>query len=515
MGFRATTFGKWLRPLVVAAIGGGFASCSEPRSAEQIGTLREALSSVITFQNGASGYTGMVDTRISQSSSTSNYGTSTSIEADGDTSRGRDLYTLLRWDISSIATGTTIEAVSITFNVTSASVNSYSLFALKRDWSESSATWQRAATGVNWQTSGAQGANDRDPTALGSISASALGSHTVELNAAAIAKIQEWVNDPSKNFGLIVANTTNPDNLRFASSEVTTLGSQPTLTVTHALPPSPDEDPPPDEEPAPVVLFATGDIGDCNTTTDTATGLLLDGSSHPIAALGDIVYPNGSASDFTNCFDPPWGRHKARIKPVPGNHEYQTSGASGYFGYFGAAAGDPTKGYYSYDLGEWHVVTLNSNCGSVSGGCGAGGAQEQWLRQDLAANPRACTLAYWHHPRYSSGEHGNSSSVTALWQALMDFGADVALVGHDHNYERWAAQDASGNASANGVVEFVVGTGGTALRPFPGSQPANSLARNASTHGVLELTLRADAYDWRFIPVAGGSFADQGSTNCH
>ena len=180
--------------------------------------------------------------------------------------------------------------------------------------------------------------------------------------------------------------------------------------------------------------------------------------------------------------------------------------------YFGAAAGELNKGYYSYDLGGWHVIVINSNCTEVS--CSAGSAQEQWLRQDLAANPRQCTLAYWHHPRWSSGAHGNNTSMAAIWQALHDNGADLILNGHDHDYERWAPMDGNGNASPTGMVEIVVGTGGTALRGFSGSKPANSVVRSAAANGVLKLTLREGAYDWEFKAVAGQTLTDSGTAAC-
>jgi len=264
---------------------------------------------------------------------------------------------------------------------------------------------------------------------------------------------------------------------------------------------------------APVTLLAAGDIGDCTTTTDTATGLLLGEHAGTILPLGDIAYPNGSASDFSNCFHPTWGAYLARMRPVVGNHEYATANASGYFNYFGAAAGDPAKGYYSYDLGTWHVVALNTNCTKVS--CSAGSAQEQWLRQDLAAHPGACTLAYFHHPRFSSGgEHGNNSAVSPLWKALVDNGVELALAGHDHNYERFAPQNDNAVATPSGVAQFVVGTGGTALRAL-GSIKANSEARNATVHGLLKLTLSSGSYSYAFVPIAGKAYSDSGTASCH
>jgi hypothetical protein len=265
---------------------------------------------------------------------------------------------------------------------------------------------------------------------------------------------------------------------------------------------------------APVKVLTAGDIGDCNVTNDTATGLLLDARPGTILPLGDIAYPNGSTSNFTNCFHPVWGAHKSRMRPVPGNHEYNTAGAAGYYAYFGTAAGDPTKGYYSYNLGTWHIVALNSNCSAVS--CSAGSVQETWLRQDLAANPTACTLAYFHHPRFSSGgEHGNSTTMSPIWKALVDHGVEIALAGHDHNYERFAPQLDNAAPAANGVVQFVVGTGGTNLRPLATPFKANSVARNATDHGLLELTLAAGSYSWAFVPVAGKSYSDSGTTTCH
>ncbi len=262
------------------------------------------------------------------------------------------------------------------------------------------------------------------------------------------------------------------------------------------------------------VLLAAGDIGNCGTSEDTETGLLLDRLPGAIAVLGDIAYRRGTPREFATCFHPVWGRHRARMRPTPGNHEYLTQKASTYYAYFGAAAGEPGKGYYSYDLGSWHIVVLNSNCDEV-GGCDAGSPQERWLRDDLAANPRTCTLAYWHHPRFSSGEHGDETRVKPLWRALEEHGAEVVLSGHDHHYERWVPQDASGNAKADGLVQFVVGTGGTSLRPFPSERPAHGVVRDSDTWGVLKLTLRASSYEWEFVPIAGQTFTDKGSANCH
>jgi acid phosphatase type 7 len=263
-----------------------------------------------------------------------------------------------------------------------------------------------------------------------------------------------------------------------------------------------------------VVLVGAGDIASCSSSGDEATAKLLDGISGTVFTIGDNAYSSGTATQFKNCYDPTWGRHKARTKPSVGNHEYLTAGASGYFGYFGVAAGDPSKGYYSYNFGDWHIVSLNSMCEKV-GGCGATSPMVTWLKQDLAANPRKCTLAYFHHPLFSSGDHGNTPKMRPTWDALYAANADVVLNGHDHSYERFAPQNPSGKLdTARGIREFVVGTGGGSLRPFDDIQ-ANSQVRNATTHGVLKLTLNPDSYAWKFVPVAGKSFTDSGSRSCH
>ena len=245
-----------------------------------------------------------------------------------------------------------------------------------------------------------------------------------------------------------------------------------------------------------------------------ATSDLVVGAGYEVVlALGDIQYGLGARGAFEASYDASWGRVKSSTRPVPGNHEYGTAGAASYFEYFGAAAGDPTEGYYSFEVGDWHVVALNSNCVAV-GGCDTGSAQERWLRSDLAAHPARCTLAYWHHPRYSSGWHGSDVTYAAFWEALVDANADLVLVGHDHGYERFAPQNARGGRDlARGIREFVVGTGGRSLRRFTRVSP-NSEARDATSFGVLELTLGADAYGWRYRPAVGW-FADAGSARCH
>src|SRR5215216_5809032 len=240
--------------------------------------------------------------------------------------------------------------------------------------------------------------------------------------------------------------------------------------------------------------------------------LFVDKTFTAVLALGDTQYEDGSLTKYQQSFDPSWGRAKSIIRPAVGNHEYMTAGASGYYDYFGGAAGDKTKGYYSYDVGAWHLIALNSNCSQV-GGCGAGSPQEQWLKSDLAAHPTMCTLAYWHHPRFSSGEHGSNTSYDAFWKDLYAAGAEIVLNGHDHDYERFVPQNPSGAADPNGIQQFVVGTGGKNHYAFT-TTLANSVVRNPDTYGILKLTLHATSYNWQFVPEAGKTFTDSGSMNC-
>ena len=263
------------------------------------------------------------------------------------------------------------------------------------------------------------------------------------------------------------------------------------------------------------VLVGAGDIADCvDLSGAEATEKVLAQIPGTVMAIGDLAYPDGSAANF-GCYDRTWGKERARTRPAPGNHEFHSAGATYYFQYFGAAAGEASKGYYSYELGTWHIVVLNSECDQV-GGCGAGSAQEKWLREDLAAHPVACTLAYFHKPLFSSGgKHGDDLTVKPLWDELYSAGADVVVSGHDHDYERFGPQTPEGKGdTARGIREFVVGTGGKNHRPFAAAH-ANSEIRNADTFGVLKLMLRPGKYAWEFVPVDGVPFLDSGEGTCH
>ena len=262
-----------------------------------------------------------------------------------------------------------------------------------------------------------------------------------------------------------------------------------------------------------VRVLAAGDIAACDRDGDAKTADLLDGEYGTVLALGDNVYETGTRAEFEDCYGPSWGRHKARTRPAVGNHEYKSAGAGPYFDYFGGAAGPRGKGWYSFRLGEWLIIALNSNCSVV--GCGVGSEQERWLRQTLAANPTQCALAFSHHARSSSGDHGNHDALIPLWQALYDHSVDVVLSGHDHDYERFAMQDPWRNRDdERGIRQFVVGTGGKSLYSW-GTVKRNSLVRSNDASGVLRLTLYPDRYSFKFMPVAGETFTDSGTRSCH
>jgi hypothetical protein len=263
-----------------------------------------------------------------------------------------------------------------------------------------------------------------------------------------------------------------------------------------------------------VVVLAVGDIADCTKSEDEAVAQLVDAMRGPVLLLGDIAYPNGTPEQFDTCFAPAWGRYRERLRPAPGNHEYGTKDAAGYFGWFGDAAGKRGKGWYSFDVGDWHLIALNSNCALV-GGCGAGSEQERWLRDDLAGAKARCTAAFWHHARFSSGgTHGSDPATGDLWRALADAGAEVVLVGHEHNYERFAPLDPAGRVDPErGIRQFVVGTGGRSHYGF-GVPREGSEVRDSTSFGLLELRLRADGYSWRFVPVASATFTDEGEGRC-
>jgi 3',5'-cyclic AMP phosphodiesterase CpdA len=271
--------------------------------------------------------------------------------------------------------------------------------------------------------------------------------------------------------------------------------------------------PTPTATPTPIrefVVIAGGDTQNgCNAAAKQTASLLDTFPSDTLILHSGDMTDKGTPNEFNDCYGLTWGRHKSQHRPVPGNHDYDTPGASGYWEYFGALAGTRDQGYYSFNLGAWHIVALNSEIDHS-----ASSAQVQWLKTDLAANPSQCILAYWHNPRFSSGAHGSDPSVAPFWDALNAARADVVFHGHEHNYERFAKQNPSGEPDANGIREFVIGTGGGRLFGLRTALPTSEV-RDGITYGIGKFTLRAGSYDWQFVPVAGGTFTDSGTTQCN
>ncbi len=286
----------------------------------------------------------------------------------------------------------------------------------------------------------------------------------------------------------------------------------PTASNTPTTNPTPTLTPPP----TPAVLAGAGDISICGQEGDDQTAALLK-TAMPDAVFtaGDNTNGSGTFEEYITCFDASWGYFRHMIRPAPGNHDYYTEkNAQSYFQYFGEAAGEPGKGYYSWDLGDWHLIALNSNCLNIDG-CGPDSPQVQWLREDLQANRDRCVLAYWHHPRWTSGLAGNSFWLQAFWDALYEYGAEIVVSGHDHNYERFAPAGPAGQPDPErGIRQFVVGTGGASQRGFAEPLPFSEV-RNSGDFGILLFRLYPDRYEWEFIPVEGGDFRDSGSGQCH
>lgn len=273
-----------------------------------------------------------------------------------------------------------------------------------------------------------------------------------------------------------------------------------------------------DREPWPnaVTVVAAGDIADCRAVAPGSSGAaqtaaLVDAADAVVLTVGDNTYPVGAYAEFADCFDPTWGRFGARLRPSPGNHDYQTPGAAGYYAYFGDRAGPGSRGYYSFDLAGWHIISLNSAVDAK-----AGSPQYRWLVDDLEASSAAlCTLVVWHHPVFSSGPHGNDPRMRDALAVLHAAGSDVVLVGHDHVYERLEPHDAAGESDPRrGIRSFTVGTGGARLYQFKTPHPRSEV-RDASTHGVLRLMLGSGRYRWEFVPVGGGPARDRGEGQCH
>lgn len=424
----------------------------------------------------------VADTRVQDDQPTTNFGTSDQLGVDAS----EVVRSFLKFTVSGLTDP--ISSVTLRLHVTDragAASDDGGTWTLMSDtgWSETAVTWndQPAISGA---TVGEIGAVNPDSWVELDLTGKITGNGTYSIEG--LSTSRDGADYDSRESG-------------FAPQLVITTGS----TVTPPPPPPPASGDP--------VLVGAGDIANSGPL-DTATAALIDDLPNAtVVALGDNAYPDGTTSNYQTYYDPTWGAFKSRTRPTPGNHDYHTSGAAGYFDYFGALAGPSGRGYYSYDLGSWHVVSLDSEISMA-----AGSAQETWLRADLAASSQPCTVAYWHRPLFTSGsEHAPYTAARPLFQALYDAGAELVLSGHNHQYERFAPMTPTGaHNDAEGIREFVVGTGGGEFYGFGTIEP-NSQARNTGTAGVLKLTLHSNSYDWRFIPQAGKTYSDSGSGTCH
>jgi hypothetical protein len=439
-------------------------------------------------------YAPEADARVQEDKPSLNYGTLPKLRVRGGS--GIDIESFLRFRPTGIS-GTVLSAtlwLRTGGSPEDGTVNGPVLYRTDNTWSETGITWANRP-----------GRTSRALADKGAIPADSWVGYDV---TAAVP------GNATKSFTLA---SSSGDEVAFNSRETS---DRPRLVVRFI----------PEEQ----LVMAAGDIacdpsssdfnGGLGTTTAChqmrTSDLLVDRGIAAALPLGDLQYSDATLSEFSGSYDPSWGRVKNRTHPTPGNHEYRTSGAAGYFDYFNGPgvvhgrAGERGKGYYSYDLGAWHLIALNSECSDV-GGCEASSPQGQWLKQDLERNKRACTLAYWHRPRFSSGRHGNQESMGPFWQLLYEAGADVVLSGHDHSYERFAPQTPAGAlAPGRGIRQFVVGTGGKDHYSFGTPEP-NSQIRDSSSFGVLALTLRPGRYLWQFLPAAGSTFVDSGVGSCH
>ena len=458
------------------------------------------------------------DSYVDSTAITKNFGTSTQFRIDGSPV----VRSYLRFDLGSLSGSATAATLQIYAN--SASSSGFDVSRTdKSNWTETGLTFANApAVGATIGTAG--------PFAAGTTTSVDVTSAVQTGTVVDFVLVEHGVTAVS----LASRESTHPPVLvlTLSGATPTPTGSatpKPTATptATRTATPKPTATPTGTPTATPTatqtagsgdpVLIGAGDI--CITSSISnanATAALITARPNAVVfTAGDNSNETGSSANYTNCVAKSWGVFKSRIHPVPGNHDYMTSGAGPYYAFYGAAAGTAGKGYYSYNpSNNWHVVALNALCSEV-GGCGVGSPEETWLKADLAANAGKHVIAIWHIPSFSSGgAHGNNSSYRSWWDDLYAAHADLVINGHDHDYERFALQSPSGAADPNGIREFVSGTGGAGQRSF-GTIRANSQVRSTGTFGVLQLTLHAHSYDWQFLPVAGKTFTDSGTQATH
>jgi hypothetical protein len=404
-----------------------------------------------------------------------NEGEDDSLKVDG--ASGTTLETYIRFPITGIS-GTVKKALLRVYTKDNENTdNGPAIYMTDPTWDESE---------ITWNTRPARTSNALDNKQEIS------GGTWVEYNVTSRLTV-----DGTYSFVLVPDDS---NGVEFSSREgdhppelVVTVSSGPPPTTTPTLPPEA------------YVLVGAGDISDCGNENDEMTAQLLDAIPGTVFTTGDNVYDDGTPEEFMECYEPSWGRHKDRTKPVPGDHDYEFEDGSGYHEYF-----NDIPPYYAYDLGSWRIYALNTE-----EDLSVDSEQVAWLQEDLDANPRQCVLAYWHEPRWSSGvEHGSYDEYQELWEILYEAGTELVIHGDEHNYERFAEMDADGLPASPGMRAFVVGTGGRSLYEFGTPLPASEV-RESSSYGVLKLTLYPDRYEWEFVPAAGYTFSDRGSTMCH
>jgi acid phosphatase type 7 len=432
----------------------------------------------------------IADSYVEAGSPSTNYGSQMQLRGDGSPV----VRSYLRFDVQGLSGAVTRVTLRIFAN--SASTGGYEIRSVSNNtWVESTITYNNAPAVGNVLGS-SPGFNAGVWTTVditGYITGN--GTYNLALTVPGSTAISFASREAGNNAPQLIVETQSGSVA--TATRTSTPSGNPTATRTPTRTPTSSS--------GSVVLVGAGDITNCSRNQDEQTAQLLDNIPGTVFTAGDNAYVDGTYTEYINCYDPTWGRHKSRTKPSPGNHEYLTSGAAGYFQYF-----NNIPSYYAYDLGAWRIYSLNSEISASSTS-----AQATWLQDDLANNPRQCVLAYWHKPRWSSGtNHGDNTGMQAIWQILYNAGAELVLNGHEHHYERFSEMNASGSAVSEGLREIVVGTGGAALYPF-GSPVAASQVRNNTTYGVLKLTLRSTGYDWQFVPIAGSTFTDSGSDTCH
>lgn len=434
-------------------------------SATSTGT--QASSSPLTFIAEA-------DARVEESNPNENYGNGETLRADGGDDP--DVESFIRFAVTGIDDA--VQSARLRLYVTNnTSGNGPAVYSTEPAWTETEITWNSRPARTS-EAADNKGGLPAESWVEYEVTSLVTGDGTFSFVLAADSK----------------------DSAVFSSRE----GSQPPeLVITMGRVSTPTVTPTLVEGSA--TFVGAGDISTCDNDNDELTAQLLDTIPGTVFTTGDNAYTSGTRRQFAECYDPTWGRHKDRTRPIPGNHEYRTSQAAGYFQYF-----NNIPSYYAYDLGGWRIYALNSeiDTSEIS-------AQLIWLQADLLANPRQCVLAYWHRPRWSSGDHhGSDPEMQTLWQIFYDAGAEVVLNGHEHNYERFAPMNAEGEADPLGLREFVVGMGGRNHYELGAILPASE-AHDDTSYGVLKLTLHPSGYDWQFVPAAGSTFTDSGSTECH